>query len=1555
VTILLTSSQNLESGSFNDLLGGLSESFGIPGFPQSGVTRKTTQDAISIGNKLNDVFNKLLGKSENRFDTNYVESGKKIIVGSGIGDMIPLEEGNAREIHNQTPTASILIKKRAFSSLQNLYDPTFMDPAEKWLLRATKRLVSKKCEVMADYERLSKIDKLLDSGVSPAAVVSSLITSANAEIEEDTAFNSSMEFEQIIGLRQPVTRTTYFVDTTLPLMNELGIGSGVFEITLISTINTSLGLDGSSSCSFSIEDPYRILFISEEDIENALRDTVLAPLVNSLDSAAGNALSDSQISDELLSKSRIYRNVSEITFSISLGNSKVSAVLDAIGFEINPNNIDDVPEPHSLSDGERTLFLATYAGLQLYQQSMSKTILNGFNLGTAKKEISEQMEYARKKMRLFYLGKSVIQPMDTINIFMDGRTRKLGEAESIDNLNESKIIDLFDLGTNRLGIDDGLLRQEYDKLGENRSLTFEDYKRLRTISFSTENATHVFGGLITRVEDKFDANSGSYVLNVSGESNMHWLSVSRYNSQPSLTQMQGLVYDPLTPFKFELDSATGLPTGEPKLLEINRQIVNKITKNGKARLYFDSGPKIGKEFKGTEDDLKQDIKRIGGNLVFLYEHVPGLVYRWKEGIMTTTYNQYVTNPLDGTTTNLGQFKREVGLHAVNTPFDGMDAANVLSVLITGKPYNYSTFIQSAINSTTFNPDITLNSGRDYFQSLIRNLQSEIRVNGNFVPFKIIEVSSQELATSIALQRQLSGKSKRLEQLRNEQAKLFDKVGNYPGGIDDSNLKDAFNIKNNKLEAEINQLEIGLNSLTKEGSQLSTNTIRVAGDDISFDLQDLSTEENFKLFGDRLIHATQRLREDVIRNIDKNYFIISDEYDKDYDIQAFVLKLAQQQYNLWKGSWQPIIQLCKTVAETLNFELFCNSQGHIVFRPPQYNRTPASVLDQMFSLNNSGVRIFPEFLTSLFVSKEKALTNEVIILEWEIRKQAALLGKKTVKEVEQLIYGKTGNVTLFITNQVDMIDKSANLTRAEFENARNELLGIVEQSNYQTQLKFTGGAFSPIAQRNLQKEFIYDLEGASESSDKNAYDEACKAIANLSGFQRRSQGEFDKEKIGAKVNGQSNPASDVNRIISNISSLVSKRTKLIISLQKNLQQNIEISCLSENGQPTIKRANVFNVSNLPAELSNRLIENDSANLLGHLSGDRFVIKDSQIIDASFTEKPPEITNISVKGSLPIVGGQGDIAGVPELTALSTDFDMWRQYGWRDDKPVDKPFFSDAQLQCAPYAVMLLSRQRKNIVTGSVTLFGNEYYQLGDVVYVAHRQLLYYVNRVQHTFSYSGEFRTTLELVYGHPPGEYIPTPLDIIGKQMVNRSNSHSAYRIRREIPRNNSLLGAVVFDEDSTDLLKGNNARRNFNQLVNAVSVAKAEMNENDILNSSRIYCMTFFGDSSLQNQRAGEVAKWFDNPEKPATSPNTIGKGTFTGSLKGEGNLQGFKVNPKLVKIKRVNQNLPEDGTLTPAELDLLSQGITASQEAIALDPGLGNVVEIRLVQPPSGGWPHE
>lgn len=1558
MTIFLSSQANVSS---NDGIVSILDTFGqaasVPGLgtgnqPKSNILSPDAQAVLDFGT---NILSKLLGGQSREMSNRFVGSGKKAVVGGNIqhGKVPPLEDAASLQIYSQSPNFSVIVKKRAFSSLQHLYKPELMEPAELWLLRATKRLIARKCAVLADYERLSKIQRLSELGVDAGSLMASLIAGLAEQSGQLNFFTSAMNLQRLMLDREPVEITTYFNNTSLPYIEEFGIGNGVFEITAISSLNTNLSLESGNlgGANFSIEDPFHILLITEEDIEAAIRETSLSNFVDIVNRTASAALSAAQEDDARLSELRRTNGKSQISFNVDIrGSADVKATIDAIGFEITNQNLNDVPENQALDDDERAIFLAVFQGLQAYTNAMRKSLLTGLSINTG--QVAQDVAYARKMMRKFYLGKLLIQPMDTVNIFIDGATRRLGEGEDpfendITTLNGAVKVasDLLGLADQAV-VDDNLLEIEYQREGQ--FLTKDDFKKLKTLQSSgSRTGTSVFGGLVNAVNDKYNAQNGTYVINVSCNSNMEWLAISRYNKEPSLDQTQGLVLDPLTPFDFEVDMATGLPIGKPKLSKANQQFACKR--------FFNSGPNTGAEF--TESSFKQDTLLIGGNLIDIYQHAPGLLYKWKEGIMTAVYNAQTVNPLDGTRVNLEQLHRDVGFFASHSPFDNMDSANIISIMVTGIPYNFSSFINSTRNTGAYNPDVALNDGKDFFHSFLSIISSVNKVQGSFIPYKILSISLREAAKASRLQFQLSNISSEIKQLRNQEATLQDKIKSLSADADDSTTIRIVRQIQSEIKTLQDRLSVAENNFlaqVKDSRDLTDNVVSIVGDDVMFDLEfGGSPSGNDRLFGDRLLHTALRRREDVINNRDKNFLIISDQYDKDFDIQSFALQLRRHGPKLWQSTWQSALELCKRVAETLDFEFYCSTQGHIEFRPPQYNRTPLSVLQAMFTLDETtGVRLFPDFLTSLFERREASLLTEIKILEWDIRLKAALLGSSTDKEINALLASASSG-PVFLLTEVNDPKKAFSLEKIRDPGVRESLLEQVRTANTDTQIRANQqeGLFNAVSQSAVQQLAINTNILKTKDSDKNAYDRAKQELAKLRGDQIRNFEEFDKAKVGVVRNGQSSPAGDVFRIINNISTLLAQRAKLLRVFERVLEQNVEVGTVNQDGRillnPTKLQSTLLDKSNIFGSL----IEDDTNHILGHMSGSRFIIKDEDIIDMEFIEKPPQFTNIRVNGTDPIVGQpNGNISGgFPVYAALGVDFDLWRQYGFRGEQSYDKPFFWDAQLQCAPYAVMLLSRQRKNIVTGSITIVGNEFYQLGDVVYVVDRQMLFYVNAISHGFNYNGQFTTRLSLNYGHAPGEYIPTPTDVMGKGLINRDVAQTAYRVRRQTPVTEKLIGTIKFANASThDPFIGDVAKRNFNELVNAAQKAKADVNPSNPLLSSRVYIMTFSSNDNHTNQM-NAVKNWFISPNIPGEQANLLGPpnpSSLTNNKSAD-----WKIQPELLFTQQLRQCIPSD-ELSPVEVDLLKDGLSANNQSFALDRTLETVVEIRLRQPPPGGW---
>lgn len=1614
MSIIFSTQADLQiTNGINTFLDQFGVSTGILGLNDASnkLNQTGTPDIQALRNFADGILNKLKGKKARSYDPTFVGSGKQMVVGSDTGTSTsPLEEPSQRTYYTQTPNYSIIVKKRSFSGLRDLYKPELMSPAEEWLLRSIKRLTARKCAMMADYEKLTKISKMADLGTSPAVILNSLLSVTalgfgNQFIED---FNTLSDLEKLALDRQMAKTSTYYIDPSIPIINGLGVGSGVFEITTISSLSTNLSIEGSGNCTFTIEDPYQLLIVTEADIEASLLETSLGNFVSALNKVASDLLTQSQKLDYDLNEMRKERRVSPISFSLVVGKSTI-ATLDSIGFEVKKESVNDIPENHALDQRELEVFKRIMTGLdRVSSELMASMRIGTLNIENA--EIKENMDYARKKLRLYHLGKSIISVMDSVSVFIDGGTRRYGEGTET-TIGENNVFTLADTikhtaenlfnFDNQVQYDADLIKQEYLKIESTTSLSFEQYLQVRMLDLSGNgNGIHVFGGFVNGVSDLYDASNGKFTLNINCVSNMEWLGLSRYNASPSLDKADGHVNDPLTPFIIGVDPATGLPTGEIKLTPENEKRIKDYN------LHFDYGDGVGSKLSNMED-MNQDVRVLGQNLIPIFQHAPGLLYRWKEGIQTSTYNMQTIDPKSKTLVDKRQLYRDIGQYNSNTPFDNMDGANIISVMVTGQPYNYTTFLQSALQTGSYIPDVTLNKGNDYFHTFLDVTRSINKVQGNFVPFKSLTVSPEEavlpLAQALNAQRNLSGFSTKLSQLRMQVAQIEDKI-RFLNKAEIVDIADALRTKKARLEEEITELQKSFNDAIKDTPDGGENAVLVAGNDVAFVYETINNDKDFKVLGDRLIFESMKKREHVIYNRDKNYLIITDDYDKDYDIQAFVQNLRQQNPNLLQSTLQPVIQLCREVAKILNFEFFTDTQGNLVFRPPQYNRTPLSVLEGMFLLNRtSGIKLFPDFILSLFKKREESILRDIIALEWEIKLNGALLGATDDIEVVKLLSKHQAGDLFFLSSRDDTekaIVKDIALTPEQRLQIQKDVGKISGQAKINKSNQT--GSFSSIAQLNLQKTITSQAEaslnalGSVFQSEKKYYEKALNKLISITGQSRSNFGEFDKVKIGAVRNGNSTPSTDISNIISKISNLISRRSGLLRALDKTLQQNVQIGKVGEDGNVSFSGRNFARPNKLFGEeltgIASKLIEDTRKDILGHLSGQRFIIKDEHILRQQFEEHPPQITNINVIGSEPLLGTTGgNLAEMPQYIAHGVDFDMWRQYGWRGEMDYNVPYFWSVENQCAPYAVMELSRQRKDIVKGNITVIGNEFYQLGDVVYVVGRQLLYYVNSINHSINYDGNFTTTLDLRYGHPPGEYIPTPLDIIGKSLTSRSGSQTSFRTKRQVPITDTGIKAVLKFPNGVptinNLLSGTYGARNYQELVN-VSIASKKEFGNDPKTTPRLYIISFTDDPDAET-RVKVVASWFSNPQKPisggvgtgmsgvgsilggavgggvGTLGAGLGAGVTGGALKGiiggqSKSLGNYKIASSYIKTQVIRQHIKNKQSkinYNKTELELLSLGVVASDEAYRLtdtelDVPLKDIVEVRLRLPPSGGW---
>jgi len=210
-------------------------------------------------------------------------------------------------------------------------------------------------------------------------------------------------------------------------------GTGVIEFTNVTTLSTTTTLNfagGTFNLTFS--DPYEIMLITNKDIEQAIHDAVNVPYSNSYTQLGITSLGQNISSQTAtLNSNRQSRSAPPIIFSVqqnTYSGSTVSAVISGLGLSIifdSSGNID----PSALSSTLGTIGL-TSDDIPIFQN-----IINMFNSQISSsanarqkamadnQDVKKQLNGIRKKLRLHYGNKLLIQPMDNVHIYIDSKKK----------------------------------------------------------------------------------------------------------------------------------------------------------------------------------------------------------------------------------------------------------------------------------------------------------------------------------------------------------------------------------------------------------------------------------------------------------------------------------------------------------------------------------------------------------------------------------------------------------------------------------------------------------------------------------------------------------------------------------------------------------------------------------------------------------------------------------------------------------------------------------------------------------------------------------------------------------------------------------------------------------------------------------------------------------------------------------------------------------------------------------------------------------------------------
>lgn len=1385
------------------------------------------------------------------------------------------------EISTQEPSATVLVKKRAFSSVAENFYQNSLDKDERLFIKATKVLFQNKAIEIASYEKLFKAQKLILENSEITKLLLPIIVSIvdgiwdfSSKGQDSNSFlgkvsdvysdrkDLSQDLKKLKGVTDKIKSlyafkpsnfyTTWISNTTAPFKSSFGEGTGVIELANISNIsvNNSLQLRGSGG-SISFSDPYNLMYISSNDIERAIADSTNV-FYNSKMFNFGRDNLQKTIEDlrQQLNDKRLSRGVGSINFFVNKNTvfgKRVRAVIESTGDEIPfeykfeyaasgafglegkvsiPNEYlinGSVAGVHGLDDSKGRVNLTSE--LNLFYQIIDMTfdlIKLESNAISNVKINNEKTNYVRRKLRLHYLGKSIVQPMDQVHIYISSKKR-------VDN----KILGGMKSSFKSLDFKQSLNNQASDLYGNLKSLftpssdaygqieksvfvgkDFPDslWYLLRHEFINDNDGTHVFGGLVSTSSSTLVGSGSSYNVSVTLQSMSSYLSQGRLNFKPAVDVFNGEILDPLTIFKTSIDSISGsLDKGVPELLDENKEIINS------GYLRYNSGNNANRVVTETNLVSDRELGFSGEKKKVIYEP-DGLVHKWKEGIGTLVK--------DSNTYSNNSFPQPVSIQS--DPFAKQDIMNIISILVTGMPYNFVTYYKAGLEAGTV--AISEGSNVESIQSQLLSIRSGISKNnkiwGNFIPFKNLIVTDEEVIKTINAQNSISKNNQEISSLIESISQIQNKVNLFYSITKDGQISPQQKSNVDRLLSEMDGKVQKLKTIQDEWVK-SVNSnfseLTIIGNDVSYDTSSF-VEENIKSLNPaehpavkkkirrRINFLTRRLARDVRANEDKNFFIVDDTYDKDYDLWVFGSRIGD--LSLFNSEYLNSLEKISTLGNFLDLEIFCDSQGNIRVRSPQYNKMPSSVFQRLVRLKkNYGIQLYPKFLESLIYDQLQFSLKSISTIEDKIRLDCAAMKCFDDASAELFINSAntTGNDRLFkfISQSNGKISNIDNIIKNDNFSKQADIYKDL-QSSLDGQLKVTKvfNLYEPQT-TNLILNSVFEVFGKNVSLSEIYYKDYVKNIINrlvVSTGQKISENEF----VSSNSSSDSK-ISDPVKVYNNISKNLIERQRLIKMAAKNIKNAVESfsidTAATENSliMPDLSRE-----GDIP-ELFENLIEDETFDDLGPNSGSRYIIKDSDIKSLSITESSPAYTSIQVNGrisdwdnvrapdGLNASFSAGSESGNALVTGFAVDYDLWRMYGFKGTQSVSAPFLTDPQSQCAPYAVTLLNQVKAGIFTGTLTIVGNEYMQLGDVIYLEGKDLLFYVTAITHSFSYGGKnFSTSLQLSYGHPPGEYIPNRLDTIGK-ILYKNREDGSYVLRRQSSSfNERAVGAIYVNADNS-------------------------------------------------------------------------------------------------------------------------------------------------------------
>ena len=526
-------------------------------------------------------------------------------------------------------------------------------------------------------------------------------------------------------------------------------------------------------------------------------------------------------------------------------------------------------------------------------------------------------------------------------------------------------------------------------------------------------------------------------------------------------------------------------------------------------------------------------------------------------------------------------------------------------------------------------------------------------------------------------------------------------------------------------------------------------------------------------------ALQATKASILFKQKPNFFVVSDEYLKTPDLVDYVQSNSSSATTSQTNQYKTVLERCSEVTKQLDWEIYADTQGHIVFKPPTYNRT---LLRHIADLSRVETLFKSPFL-KLF--DEVGLQGPIKLLTYQ--KYQSLLQKQKQAALDNIEYYLTTAASL-------KIEQAAFSATAVF--GLSAPLTIYELLTSEGRI----GSDPPLINSTRLRQIKALLQAPPtalvtiERKVKTAgYIEPDFAMQNIND-EAEAQGKFTAEQVAIDPNaGQ---FADYLRNIFHDAAIADADDE-IAAYREGLETN---AVLAENPVLAAASAILFGNAADPeaaAKAINKAIEvcisiaqfcsaviilvnSEQASLQATLAAPLQITSDEQyihiipsaiIIKESYVESSPDFNHVNVFA--PLLGQQpgGEVVDLETTTwGGATDFDLWRIYGFKASADIQAHFLQGPR-EALLYAQMLIARQYGKILQGKLDVIGDSKYQLGDTVFIEDEAMYYYITAISHNFGYGQSYTTALTLEYGRRIGQYIPYPFDFLGGKITESTSA----------------------------------------------------------------------------------------------------------------------------------------------------------------------------------------